>query len=93
MENTVTINLNLYNELRDFKNNIEAGKIGSRVFNSSYTEYLNADEAMKKIVANSDVILKESERIAQNNFQLKMDKENFVKKTTLWQFYKLKRKK
>ena len=62
MENTVTISLNEYNELRDFKNKISEGYTISINKLWPYNKYLSTDEALLQITKEYEKEIENIER-------------------------------
>ena len=93
MENTVTISLKEYNELINLKLNIDANKILCYSI-KGYKEFVTEDEAMQIIAKDSKELYNQNIELSKEVTILKKNNQSeFIKKTTLWQFYKLKRKK
>lgn len=87
-KNTVTIDLEIYNQLRDFKKTIEENntiRINSlnSFFQSSYN-FITKDELSKEILYKNKELNEENIKLKENN-RLEINK---LKKMSVWEFIK-----
>ncbi len=84
-KNTVLLDVEKYNELRDFKQNIEESKTLT-VINSLYSyssTFISTDEAVSKIGEANKKLYNENRRLQQNEITV-----NNIKKMSYWEFRK-----
>mgnify|MGYP006291330887 CR=1 FL=1 len=97
-KNTVILNVEDYNELRDFKKKIEEGytyKIVRHYWND--IEYLSTEDAVKEIHDEYLSVYKQNEELKKENQELKKDilndnDINNILNMNWWGFKKLKKK-
>lgn len=94
MENTVNINLDLYNELRDFKEEVGKGNVPV-LYTSSFngwtkTEYYTQDEVIKDFTEKNKFHLDKIEAL-RNEISKQIHDISDIKKMNYFQFKKWKR--
>lgn len=89
-KNTVLLSLEQYNELRDFKKEIEKGNVLKIYYSYSgydHNDFINIGDALKEISEVNNGLLKEKMALEQ-----KLENKNDeIKKMSYWQFRKWKK--
>lgn len=99
--NTAILSLAEYNQLRDFKKTIEEGNTVQFYGNSWGLTFISTDEALKKAEQGNKELKDQIRFLEQANYELRNPKKvepspaftlADVKKMSVWQFLKWKRK-
>ena len=84
----VVLNIDHYNELRDFKNKIEEGctyAFYSSIFHSS--KFITQDKAVKEVLAANKSLQNQIDILQITNLEIKK-----IKKMSIWEFLKWRKK-
>jgi len=85
-KDTVLLDVEKYNELRDFKQKIEEGKTLVIIsgWNFYRKDFITTEKALEEIAAENKLLQKENEELRKS----KEIKLNDIKKMSYWEFHK-----
>jgi len=100
--NTVTLTLSDYHRLKEFKEEMEKNNV-ARLYGGSWAnsyQYISMEQAFKEVEQTNETLKKENENLRRENHKLMyppqpQEKEitlSDVKKMSIWEFLKWKRK-